>query len=240
MGSEINRLARAGGHEIALALDVDANPKGAGLGQEALAGIEVAIDFSVAGAVLTNIRRVAEAGVPMVVGTTSWYERLDEARQIIETAGTGLIYGANFSIGANLFTRLVEQAARLFDPFTDYDPYLFEHHHRGKADAPSGTALRLAERVIDSMQRKSRVQAGNPDGEIAADALHVASLRAGAAFGQHRVGFDATTDSVELVHTARGREGFARGALLAAEWIKERRGFFSFSEMLDEQGEGEG
>ena len=151
---------------------------------------------------------------------------------IVEDRGTALVRGANFSIGANRFFELVAEAARLFDRFQDYDPYVWEHHHHGKADAPSGTALRLAEALVESIGRKVRIQPGNPEGSIEDDALHVSSVRAGAAFGQHRVGFDSEDDTIELVHTARGRRGFARGALVAAEWILDKRGVFEFSDVL--------
>jgi len=234
MGQEIERLARAEGHRVQFAIDLPENAGGAALSREALSGVEAVIDFSQPEAVLPNIRRVAEAGVPMVVGTTGWYDGLGEARRWIETHQTALVYGANFSIGANLFLKLADYAARLFDRFPAYDPYVLEHHHRDKVDAPSGTALQLAERLLARTRRKSRMQVGNPVGKIPPEALHVASLRAGAAFGRHGVGFDGATDSVELVHTARNREGFARGALFAAEWIQGKRGVFEFSEVLTE------
>jgi len=234
MGSEVEALASRLGHDIVLRLDVDSNPDGAGLSSEALDRGEVVIDFTWPDAVLTNLRRVAEAGLPMVEGTTGWYECLDEAREIIEASGTGFVYGANFSIGANLFAKLVERAAQLFDGFPEYDPYVLEHHHRGKVDTPSGTALRLAETVVSAMERKRGLQVGNPEGRISSDALHVASLRAGVAFGQHKVGFDGDADTVELTLTARGRQGLAHGALFAAERIRNRKGFFEFSELLVE------
>jgi 4-hydroxy-tetrahydrodipicolinate reductase len=232
MGKEVARLALEAGHEVKLSLDSASNMEGKGLTSQALSEVEVAIDFSRPAGVMSNIRRVAEVGVPIVVGTTGWYDGLREAREVIEEHRTALIYGANFSIGANLFVKLVEDAARLFEPFPDYDPYVSEHHHRDKADAPSGTALRLADVVLARTSRKTRIEAGNPKGKVPADALHVVSLRAGAAFGGHRVGFDGSADTVELVHTARNREGFARGALFAAEWIREKKGFYEFSSLL--------
>jgi 4-hydroxy-tetrahydrodipicolinate reductase len=181
---------------------------------------------------MPNIRRVAKAKVPMVVGTTGWYDGLEEARQLIEKHESVLVFGANFSIGANLFLKMAEYAARLFNAFPEYDPYVVEHHHRDKVDAPSGTALRLAEQLLAHTERKTRIQAGNPTGKIASDALHVVSLRAGAAFGRHDLCFDSPTDTVELVHTARNREGFAQGALYAAEWIRGKKGVFEFADLL--------
>jgi 4-hydroxy-tetrahydrodipicolinate reductase len=232
MGSEVEKLALSKGHEIVLALDVDSNREGTGLSREAVDGADVIIDFTWPEAVVGNVRRVAELGVPLVEGTTGWYEEIDEVRNIVETSGIGFVYAANFSIGANLLIKLTAEAAGLFERFEDYDPYVFEHHHCGKVDAPSGTAFRLGETILDSMTRKTRMQLGNPDGRIEPEALHVSSLRAGTAFGQHKVGFDSAADTLELTLTARGREGLAQGALFAAEWIKGKRGFFEFSECL--------
>jgi 4-hydroxy-tetrahydrodipicolinate reductase len=232
MGSEVERRARADGHKIQFTIDLPENADGAGLTPEALAGVEAVIDFSQPEAVLPNIRRVAKAKVPMVVGTTGWYDGLEEVRQLIEKHESALVFGANFSIGANLFLKMAEYAARLFNAFPEYDPYVVEHHHRDKVDTPSGTALRLAEQLLAHTERKTRIQAGNPTGKIAPDALHVVSLRAGAAFGRHDLCFDSPTDTVELVHTARNREGFAQGALYAAEWIRGKKGVFEFADLL--------
>jgi 4-hydroxy-tetrahydrodipicolinate reductase len=232
MGKVVEKSALEKGHQIVLKLDVDSNREGAGLSREAVARADVVIDFTRAEAVVGNVRRVAELGMPMVEGTTGWYGEIDEVRHIVESSGIGFVYGANFSIGANLLIKLTAEAAKLFDRFEDYDPYVFEHHHRGKADAPSGTAFRLGETVLASMTRKTHMQVGNPDGRIEPEALHVSSLRAGTAFGQHKVGFDSAADTLELTLAAKGREGLAQGAVLAAEWVRGKTGFFEFSECL--------
>lgn len=233
MGSEVERLARSEGHEVAFGLDSGSNAGGRGLTHESLTGIDVVIDFSLPGVVLENIRRVSETGVPMVVGTTGWYDQLETARRWVEENDSALVYGANFSIGAHLFFELAKVAAELFDGFPAYDPFVFEHHHREKADTPSGTALRLARLVLDRIERKTEIQIGNPEGKIAKEALHVSSLRAGGAFGHHVLGFDGTGDTVEIAHVARSREGFARGALYAAEWIRGKKGVFDFADLLN-------
>ena len=233
MGSEVSRLASDAGHEIVLVLDSGSNRDGVGLDAGALSAADAVVDFSRGDAALTHIRRSAESGVPIVVGTTGWYDELDDARKSVERHGTALVYGANFSIGANLFLKLAENGARLFGRFPDYDAYILEHHHRDKVDAPSGTAHRLAQIVLAETPTKTHVQPGNPPGKIAPDALHLSSLRAGAAFGRHAVGFDSVADSVEIAHTARSREGFARGALFAAEWIRGKRGVFEFSALME-------
>jgi 4-hydroxy-tetrahydrodipicolinate reductase len=233
MGEAVQRLAVSAHHEIVAGFDIDTNPGGSTL-REALGAADVVIDFTHPDNVVRNIEEVAMAGLPMVVGTTGWYHALDEVRQIVDRCGTGLAWGANFSVGALLLARLTEQAAAFLDRFPEYDPYVLEHHHRGKSDTPSGTGKRLAEKIVGSIARKRRVLEGNPDGKIPHDALHLASVRAGEAFGRHTVGFDAPFDTLELTHTARGRDGFALGALHAAELIRHRTGMYEFSELLEE------
>ncbi len=232
MGSVVQRLAVAADHEIVASFDHETNPGGLAL-RDALGGAEVVIDFTHPEVVLRNIAEVAGTGLPMVVGTTGWYDALDEVRKIVDRHGTGLVWGANFSIGALLLMRLTEHAAAFLDRFPEYDPYVVEHHHRGKLDAPSGTGKRLAERIVGSLSRKHEVVEGNPGGKIPDDALHIASVRAGEAFGTHTVGFDAAAETVSLTHTARGRDGFALGALHAAELILNRTGVYEFSELFE-------
>ncbi len=233
MGREVERLAHAADHEIVVSLDSQRNPGGDAL-RDAIADADVVVDFTRPEAALRNIEDIARAGLPMVVGTTGWYDEIDKVYDIVRAHGTGLVWAANFSIGAQALLRLVEHAAKFLDRFEEYDPYVIEHHHRGKRDAPSGTGLRLAEKIIASMSRKDQSLAGNPDGRIPTHAVHVASVRAGEAFGQHKVGFDAAAETIELTHTARSREGFARGALYAAEWIRQRTGVFEFSELFEQ------
>jgi 4-hydroxy-tetrahydrodipicolinate reductase len=233
MGLEVERLAHTANHEIVARLDSQTNPGGDAL-RDAIAGADVVVDFTRPEAALRNIEDIARAGLPMVVGTTGWYDEIDKVHEIVRAHGTGLVWAANFSIGAQALLRLVEHAAKFLDRFEEYDPYVVEHHHRGKRDTPSGTGLRLAEKIIASMSRKDQSLAGNPAGRIPPRAVHVASVRAGEAFGQHKVGFDAAAESIELTLTARSREGFARGALYAAEWIRQRTGVFEFSELFEQ------
>lgn len=186
----------------------------------ALAGHTVAIDFSVGDQVLSHIRTCARAGVPLVEGTTGWQDQEMEARRTVEQAGGALLYGANFSIGVNLFYRIVARAAELISNFKAYDPFIEEAHHNRKRDAPSGTALKLRDVLARSLDRE----------------VEVASTRAGHIPGTHRVGFDSVADQILLTHTARTREGFAAGALWAAGWITAagRRGVYEFSEVIDD------
>ncbi len=244
MGREVLRLAREAGHEIVVEID-SASALGAGPLPAGLESADVAIDFTRADAVPRSVPRLAEAGVSMVVGTTGWYERLDEVLTAVRSRNGSLVYGANFSIGAQVVLRLVAEAASRLKDFPEYDPYVLEHHHRGKADTPSGTALRLASAILEAggrpggpgrpgrPGRKERLECGKLEKAIEPSALHVVGIRAGSAFGRHVVGFDGPADSIEISHAAKSREGFARGALFAAEWIRGRSGTFEFQELFE-------
>jgi 4-hydroxy-tetrahydrodipicolinate reductase len=217
MGQLVERLAREAGHEVATVLGSREAAFGAEELAEILAGHDAAIDFTVADAVLRHAEACALARVPLVEGTTGWHAHLEEVRRPFERGGGALIYGANFSVGVNLFYRVVARAAELLKGF-DYAPFVEEAHHSRKRDAPSGTALRLRDIVAEA---------------YGAD-VPVASTRAGHIPGTHRVGFDSAADTVTLTHAARSREGFAAGALVAARWIQGRTGVYEFSETLEE------
>jgi 4-hydroxy-tetrahydrodipicolinate reductase len=208
----VEEAARRKGHEIACVID----PGVGSTGQ--LAEADVCIDFSEPGAVLENIEKAARAGVAIAVGTTGWYDRLGEARRAVEGSGIGLVYGSNFSIGVNLMFKITRYASELFRQFSTYDPFIEEIHHKFKKDAPSGTALSL-KRIIEA--------AGAPE-------VPTASTRAGYVPGTHRVGFDSEADTLTITHAARSRSGFAEGAVLAAEWIYGRTGFYEFIDVIDE------
>ena len=218
MGRWVEERARAGGHEIAAIIASADAARGAEALAESLRGLDAAIDFSVAGAVVENVRAAMLAGVPLVVGTTGWREQEQEVRRLVEAQDGALVYGANFSVGVNLFYRVIARAAEVFAGFDDYAPFIEEAHHARKRDAPSGTALKLRDLLA---------------ARYAAD-IPVASTRAGHIPGTHRVGFDSAADQILLTHTARSREGFAAGALVAAQWIAGRRGVYEFGQVIEE------
>jgi 4-hydroxy-tetrahydrodipicolinate reductase len=217
MGQLVGRLAREGGHEVATVLGSGESEFKVEELAEILGGHDAAIDFTVAEAVSRHAEACALARVPLVEGTTGWQAQLEDVRRTIERENGALIYGANFSVGVNLFYRVVARAAELFHKF-DYAAFIEEAHHSRKRDAPSGTALRLRDLLTEAY----------------ATDVPVASTRAGHIPGTHRVGFDSAADTVTLTHTARSREGFAAGALVAARWIQGKTGVFEFSETLDE------
>ncbi len=218
MGRLVETGVRKAGDEVGLVISSkDGAPPVEQL-VEKLRGHDVAIDFSVAEAVLNNIEACARAGVPLVEGTTGWKQHESAARQIMTEHAGAMVYGANFSIGVNLFYRITKQAAALFSAVDGYAAFIEEAHHSRKRDAPSGTALKLRDLMSEHL---------GPD-------IPTSSTRAGHIPGTHRVGFDSEADQILLVHTARSRQGFANGALLAAHWLVGRTGVFEFSDVIEE------
>jgi len=219
MGRLVGARAHDEGHTVALTLTSRDSMRGPGELTELLRGHDAAIDFSVSEAVVTHIEAAARAQIPLIEGTTGWSAHLAEARRIVERKGGALIYGANFSIGIQIFYRIAAYAADLFKNLNAYAPFIEEAHHARKRDAPSGTALRLRDILSEHLSARD---------------IPVASTRAGYIPGTHRVGFDSSADQITLTHMARTREGFAAGALLAARWIQGRQGIYEFSEVIDE------
>ena len=213
MGQMVEQAATRAGLEIACVIDPVTGSRGN------LSDADVCVDFSEPDAVMANIKTSAEAGIAVVVGTTGWYDHLDEARRIVETGGIGLVYGSNFSVGVSLMFKLAARASEMFKRFELHDPFIEEAHHKFKKDAPSGTALSLKRIVEETYGRE----------------VPTSSTRAGYFPGKHTLGFDSEADTLEIVHTARTRAGFADGALIAARWIVGRKGFYEFSEIIDEQ-----
>ena len=222
MGKQIESLAKNQSFEVSEIFDIE-NPL-----KDGKFDFDVAIDFTFPDTVFENTRILAENGKNIVLGTTGWYHREDELRSIIEEAGVGLVWGSNFSIGVNSFFSIVKAAAKVMDKFDSFDTMLHEMHHMRKKDSPSGTAESLAKIIIEELQRKDKIETGRIDGEIDSNTLHVSSTRGGEVFGRHTVYFDSKSDSIELSHRAKSREGFAQGSLEAAKWIHGKSGFFDF------------
>jgi 4-hydroxy-tetrahydrodipicolinate reductase len=209
MGRLIDQLAPEYGFTVLARLDVDRN--------ESLDGADVVVEFSTPASVVGNVAKVGALGIPIVVGTTGWLEHLPEVKAIVDKNNSALVWSPNFSVGVNVFSRLVAEAARLFQNEREYGAWAWEIHHHTKKDAPSGTLLKLVEQM----------RAAGFDRII-----DTSSSRAGAHPGTHEIGFDSAADSITLRHTARNREGFARGALKAAQWIIGRKGCHEFSDVL--------
>jgi len=218
MGQLVAAGARKSGDEIGAVLTRNDGELSVDQLAEKLRGHDVAIDFSIGDAVIKNVEACARAHVALVEGTTGWKQHEATAQQLMSEHSGAMVYGANFSIGVNLFYRIVKQAAALFSAVDGYAPFIEEAHHNRKRDAPSGTALKLRDLMSEHL---------GPD-------IPTSSTRAGYIPGTHRVGFDSEADQILLTHTARSRQGFANGALLAAHWIIGRTGVFEFSEVIEE------
>ena len=232
MGRAVERVAMERGHEVVARIDPTLDTREIGAGT--LGGADVAIEFTVPDAAVDNIAALAAAGVDVVVGTTGWHERLDEAAAAVNAAGTGIVHAANFSLGVNLFLRLARMAARMADALSEYDVHICETHHRHKIDHPSGTAITLADILIEELAGKESWSATLPDGAPHPQVLYVASERVGETAGSHVVSLEGPDGRIELSHQARTRAGFARGAVAAAEWIRGRSGVFTLDDMLAE------
>lgn len=219
MGRLIEQLAPEYGFDVRAKFGGRDNPHGHALSDETLRGIDVAVEFTTADAAPDNIRRLATLGVNSVVGTTGWHEHLPAIRETVAKSGTGLVWAPNFSIGVNIFVQVVAHAAALLARQPEYEAWGWEIHHSAKKDAPSGTLKKLAEEICASGYNR---------------ALTLTANRAGSHPGTHEIGFDSTADTITLRHTARSREGFARGALLAARWIAGKKGVFEFREIFGE------
>jgi len=222
MGKTVERLAREQGHMISEIMDIDDNPADSGFSGDWVANTDVLIDFSLAPGVPGNIRKAIVARLPIVVGATGWYQHVDQLRQEVESQGAACLYSSNFSLGVQTLFYLVQKAAEVLAKYKDYHPFVVETHHIQKLDAPSGTALTIKKIMEESY--------GQP--------VPVSSVRAGFFPGTHTVGFDSPVDTLTLEHTARSREGFARGALLAAEWIQGKKGFFTFEQVIFGENHG--
>lgn len=195
---------------------------------------DVVMDFSSPSSAVGNILYYAEASISAVIGTTGWYSHLDELIRVIDTSRCSIIYSGNYSIGVALLMRSVEYISRLMDSFPSYDIAIEEIHHKRKADCPSGTAEMLKDIIIKNITRKKSAVYGNPEGVLDSEELEISSLRLGSVNGVHTVIFDSPVDTLTLTHSAKSRAGFASGALLAAEWINGRSGFFSMDDFLSD------
>lgn len=233
MGAEAEAILRERGHEVTARIDPAPGRGDADrVTPDALGGAECVVEFALPDGVVENARAYAEAGVSAVVGTTGWEERRAEVEAIVNAGEIGYVYGANFSIGANLFFQIAVNAASLFDAFDAYDLFVQEAHHLRKKDSPSGTALALAQKLVAQIGRKESVVTETLHRAIEPNELHVSSVRGGSVPGTHTVSFDSGADTIEITHRARNRSGFATGAVLAAEWIVGKRGMYTVDDFI--------
>ncbi|MEO7801425.1 MAG: 4-hydroxy-tetrahydrodipicolinate reductase [Ginsengibacter sp.] len=226
MGKAIEGIALQKGHHIVLKIDVDNYYD---FTSENLRKANVAIEFTTPDTAIANIRKCFEADIPIVVGTTGWLNELDDIKKECEDKKGTLITATNFSIGVNLFFAINDYVSKLMSPYDTYDISLEETHHTQKKDAPSGTAITLAEQLLKNIPSKNKWvnEASNDDKHLA-----IISKRVDPAPGTHSVKYSSSIDDIEIIHTAHNREGFALGAVLAAEFIAGKKGIYSMKDVL--------
>ena len=234
MGRIIEQIALDRGHQIVLRIDAF-NPEE--LTAENLQKADVAIDFSTPASVLNNIDRCFEAGISIVVGTTGWYGKLQEVKNKCDSGNKSLLYASNFSVGVNVFFHINKVLARIMNQYSQYEVQVEEIHHTQKLDSPSGTAMTIAEEIIDQLARKNEwvneLVGDNEEVVLKPEQLLIESHRMEEVPGTHTVIYSSEVDEIEIKHTAHSRTGFALGAVLAAEWMKDRKGFYNITDMFD-------
>jgi 4-hydroxy-tetrahydrodipicolinate reductase len=235
MGKIIEKIALDRKHEIVLKIDLDNQHE---LTAENLQKADAVIEFTTPSTVISNIERCFDAGVPIIVGTTGWYDQLPQVKKQCTDGDKSLIYASNFSVGVNIFFYINRILAKLMNNYPYYEVQVEEIHHVQKLDAPSGTAITIAEGIIENLDTKQEwvnvlTDADDSDDNIKTDQLLIESHRIDSVPGTHTVIYDSEVDTIEFKHTAHNRNGFALGAILAAEWIQDKKGFFSVNDMFD-------
>lgn len=232
MGEAVDDVAPQRGHDVTARFDSSRPFTGAS--PDNLWDVDVAIDFSLPSVALSHIRRYCEWEQPAVIGTTGWYDHLDEVQELVDEQEASLLYAPNFSLGIAVARRALSAVGPLINQLEDYDAFVHEMHHTKKVDSPSGTAEMLGEALVEMLDRKSYVETETRHEQIDPEALHVTSTRCGSVFGEHTVGFDGSFDRIELSHSAKSRAGFAYGAVRAAEWLNGRTGLYTLDDVLDD------
>ncbi len=230
MGHMIKNAAESKKHEIVATIDTFAEDASVKVSSDDTASIVRAvksskadgiIEFSHPSAVMNNIRALLPLGLPMIVGTTGWTDKENEVNKLAASCGGVIMHSSNFSIGVTMFYRIVEEAVKILQPYSEYDCAVWEMHHNQKVDSPSGTALEIASRILKNNSQKTEIVTNAFHNRPEKNQLHVSSTRCGSVPGTHKVFFDSSADTIELTHTARNREGFASGAVLSLERLSE-------------------
>ena len=234
MGKEIEKVAISRGHKVVATIDAVA---GVGDYQELSSNLvkdaDAIIEFALPTNMDKNISVYSKSKIPVIIGTTGWDDKREKYKKIIKANSGKLMYGSNYSIGAHIMFKLVENAASLFDKVKEYDIMVNEFHHKFKKDSPSGTALTIANKIIENCERKTVVQPNQLNREIKPEELHVAAMRGGSIPGIHSVIADSDFDTIEISHSARSRGGFALGSVMAAEWlVNQKAGFYKVEDFI--------
>ncbi|MBN1649175.1 MAG: 4-hydroxy-tetrahydrodipicolinate reductase [Spirochaetales bacterium] len=234
MGKEVEKKLIERGHSISAVVDPFVEGAEKKLTPGLLENTEMAIEFSLPDGIVENVEMYARYKVPAVIGTTGWDSERANVRKIILDNNASLLWGSNFAIGAHMFLYLTGKAAALLNSIPGYDIWLHETHHNKKKDSPSGTALAAAGRVLENYSGKTEIMPDKLDRQIRENELHVSSSRGGFVHGTHSVILDSMNDTIEITHRARNRCGLAIGSVLAAEWLINKKGFYSVEDFIDE------
>ena len=237
-GSAIERMALDQGHDVVARFN-SVQPVLIQQDDSAFKGCDVVIDFSTPTLALPHIKRYCEWNLHAVIGTTGWYDQMSYVKQWVRTSNSGLLYAPNFAIGVALLSRILKKAAALINKIPEYDIGVHEAHHKYKLDSPSGTALHLAEILLNGIDRKKSIATETQHQQIPISELHVTSQRLGQIFGQHTITFDSPFDEITIAHNAKNRDGFAFGALRASEWLIGKKGLFTLDDLLTDWLEDE-
>ena len=232
MGHEVEKIALQRGHEIIAAIDNEEDFKNSGIQEFKGSGDVVAIEFSTPATAFDNIKRCFDLNIPVVCGTTAWYQHFDEVKERCEKEGQSLFYAPNFSIGMNIMFMLNSQLAKITEKY-DYKLSLTETHHIHKLDKPSGTAVKLVDDILANNRNYNSWELTNDNEPVAADALPITAIREGEYFGIHEVQAQSDCDIIRLSHEAFSRKGFASGAVIAAEFILGKKGLFTMNDLLN-------
>lgn len=232
MGKMIEKHLLLKGHTISKIIDVENYSE---IHKIQKSDTDVIIEFTTPVEVRKNLSNVIPLGIPIVIGTTGWYTHLKEITEWVKIHNSSVVYGTNFSIGVNILFMINELLAKIMNHFPDYDVFIEERHHNQKKDAPSGTALTLAEQIITFLDRKNEIASSLAERIPQPNELTISSIRSGDIVGKHLVGYSSKMDLIEISHDAHNREAFALGAILAAEWAIELKGIYEFKTLFQQK-----
>lgn len=233
MGQLIHQIALKRGHQVPVIIDVSCDKATAkDITAESVQEVDVLIDFSVPQEAVNNLKKAASLGKNYVMGTTGWTSQIQEVQKIVQDADIGFIWASNFSLMVQLFFKITREAAKLVNKYEEIDVASWEAHHKHKIDSPSGTAETIGGILLAEIDRKKQLLLDRPEGKINPEDLHLATIRVGEVPGTHAVIFDSDSDTIELKNTSRNRNGFALGAVIAAEFIVNKKGFYDFAEVV--------
>ena len=226
MGKVIEKIAISRGHDLTVTID---NKKEWTEKSNLLDSVDIAIDFSTPENIMENIDECFKRNIPLVVGTTGWYNEIDSLKEMCNSTNNSFLWASNFSIGVNIFFKINQELAKLMNKYDNYEIKLEEIHHTAKLDAPSGTAISLANDIIESIERKNKWVLG---GSTNQEDLSINSKRIDPVPGTHSIKYESEIDEIEIIHTAKSREGFALGAVIGAEWLINKKGWYEFKEVF--------